>query len=125
MLLNSYFTIKKEIKNENGSEFHIALNPQHEVYQGHFPGDPICPGVCSIQTIRECAEVVVGTKLTISGVSQCRFSELLTPAKNIDLKLNLTLEKSAEDGYKVIASIASEDGQTLFLEYKGEYALQA
>lgn len=125
MLLNSYFTIKKEIKNENGSEFHIALNPQHEVYQGHFPGDPICPGVCSIQTIRECAEVVLGTKLTISAVSQCRFSELLTPAKNIDLQLKMTLEKSAEDGYKVIASIASEDGQTLFLEYKGEYALQA
>ncbi len=123
MLLNSYFTIKEEIKNENGSEFHIALNPQHEVYQGHFPGDPICPGVCSIQTIRECAERVAGCPLTISAVSQCRFSELLTPVKNIDLLLKLALEKSAENGYKVVASIFSEDGQTLFLEYKGEYSL--
>lgn len=125
MLLNSYFTIKEEIKHEQGSDFHIALNPQHEVYQGHFPGDPICPGVCSIQTIRECAEVVLGRKLTINTVSQCRFSELLTPAKNIDLLLKLSLEQGVDDTYKVVASIASEDEQTLFLEYKGEYALQS
>lgn len=125
MLLNSYFTIKEEIKNETGSDFHIALNPQHEVYQGHFPNDPICPGVCSIQTIRECAELVLGRQLTISAVSQCRFSELLTPVKNIDLIVKLALEKSAEDSYKAIASISSEDGQTLFLEYKGEYSLQS
>lgn len=125
MLLNSYFTINEEIKNESGSDFRIALNPQHEVYQGHFPGDPICPGVCSIQTIRECAEVALGAKLTISAVSQCRFSELLTPAKNINLFLKLALEKGADDSYKVVASIASEDGETLFLEYKGEYTLQS
>lgn len=125
MLLNSYFTINEEIKNETGSDFRIALNPQHEVYQGHFPGDPICPGVCSIQTIRECAEVALGAKLTISAVSQCRFSELLTPAKNINLFLKLALEKGADDSYKVVASIASEDGETLFLEYKGEYTLQS
>lgn len=125
MLLNSYFTIKEEVKTENGSDFHIALNPQHQVYQGHFPGDPICPGVCSIQTIRECAELALGAKLTISTVSQCRFSELLTPTKNVDLLLKMTLDKSAEGIVKVVASILPEDGETPFLEYKGEYTLQS
>lgn len=121
MLLDTYFTIKEEKKNDSGSDFLISLNPNHQVYQGHFPGDPICPGVCSIQTIRECAEVALTQKVVISAISQCRFSELLTPVKNTELLVKLSFDKSGDDVIKVIASILSPDAQTSFLEYKGEY----
>lgn len=124
MLLNKYFTIRERRKDETGSNFLISLNPDHQVYQGHFPGDPICPGVCSIQMIRECAEIVLGQRLTIGTVSQCRFMELLTPSKNKDLLLKLTLSKAEEGMVKAVASILSDDAQTSFLEYKGEYSPQ-
>ena len=124
MLLNKYFTIRERREDETGSNFLISLNPDHQVYQGHFPGDPICPGVCSIQMIRECAEIVIGQRLTISTVSQCRFMELLTPSKNKDLLLKLTLSKAEEGMVKAVASILSDDAQTSFLEYKGEYSPQ-
>ncbi|MBR5695062.1 MAG: 3-hydroxylacyl-ACP dehydratase [Paludibacteraceae bacterium] len=124
MLLNKYFTIRERREDETGSNFLISLNPDHQVYQGHFPGDPICPGVCSIQMIRECAEIVLGQRLTIGTVSQCRFMELLTPSKNKDLLLKLTLSKAEEGMVKAVASILSDDAQTSFLEYKGEYSPQ-
>lgn len=124
MLLDRYFSIKEEKKNESGSEFLITLNPDHQVYQGHFPGDPICPGVCSIQMIRECAEISLEKSLTISAISQCRFSELLTPAKNKELLLRLTLNDKGDGTVGVIASLLSDDAQTSFLEYKGDYSLQ-
>ena len=124
MLLNKYFTIRERREDETGSNFLISLNPDHQVYQGHFPGDPICPGVCSIQMIRECAEIVLGQRLTIGTVSQCRFMELLTPSKNKDLLLKLTLNKAEEGMVKAVASILSDDAQTSFLEYKGEYSPQ-
>lgn len=124
MLLNKYFTIRERREDETGSNFLISLNPDHQVYQGHFPGDPICPGVCSIQMIRECAEIVLGQRLTIGTVSQCRFMELLTPSKNKDLLLKLTLCKAEEGMVKAVASILSDDAQTSFLEYKGEYSPQ-
>lgn len=123
MLQDRYFTIKEGKKIESGSEFLITLNPNHQVYQGHFPGDPICPGVCSIQMIRECAEVSFGKKLTIGSISQCRFSELLTPAKNTELLLRLALNDKGDGTVGVIASLLSDDAQTSFLEYKGEYSL--
>ncbi|MBO7506704.1 MAG: hydroxymyristoyl-ACP dehydratase [Paludibacteraceae bacterium] len=124
MLLDRYFSIKEGKKNESGSEFLITLNPDHQVYQGHFPGDPICPGVCSIQMIRECAEISMGKRLTISAISQCRFSELLTPAKNKELLLRMTLNDKGDGTVGVIASLLSDDAQTSFLEYKGDYSLQ-
>lgn len=123
MLQDRYFTIKEGRENESGSEFLITLNPDHQVYQGHFPGDPICPGVCSIQMIRECAEVSLGKKLTIGSISQCRFSELLTPTKNEELLLKLTLNDKGDGTVGVIASLLSDDAQTSFLEYKGDYSL--
>lgn len=123
MLQDRYFTIKEGRKNESGSEFLIALNPDHQVYQGHFPGDPICPGVCSIQMIRECAEVSLGKKLTIGSISQCRFSELLTPTKNKELLLRLVLNDKGDGTVGVVASLLSDDAQTSFLEYKGDYSL--
>lgn len=122
MLLNSYFSIKETKKNDEGYEFLIALNPNHQVYRGHFPGDPICPGVCSIQTIRECAESVLNRKLTISSVSQCRFLELLTPSKNIDLLVKIALDDEVDGLIKARASVSTVDGQTVFLDYKGEYS---
>lgn len=122
MLLNSYFSIKETKKNDEGYDFLIALNPNHQVYQGHFPGDPICPGVCSIQTIRECAESVLNRKLTISSVSQCRFLELLTPSKNIDLLVKIAFDDEVDGLIKAHASVSTVDGQTVFLDYKGEYS---
>lgn len=124
MLLDRYFSIKEGKKNESCSEFLITLNPDHQVYQGHFPGDPICPGVCSIQMIRECAEISMEKRLTISAISQCRFSELLTPAKNKELLLRMTLNDKGDGTVGVIASLLSDDAQTSFLEYKGDYSLQ-
>ena len=124
MLLDRYFSIKEGKKNESGSEFLITLNPDHQVYQGHFPGDPICPGVCSIQMVRECAEISMGKRITISAISQCRFSELLTPAKNKELLLRMTLNDKGDGTVGVIASLLSDDAQTSFLEYKGDYSLQ-
>ena len=36
----------------------IALLPDADVYRGHCPHKPVCPGVCNIETIRECAEML-------------------------------------------------------------------
>ena len=31
--------------------FSLELNPEHPVYEGHFPGNPVVPGVCQVQMI--------------------------------------------------------------------------
>ena len=36
--------------------YEIRLNPSHPIYQAHFPGEPITPGVCIIQIAKELLE---------------------------------------------------------------------
>ena len=99
------------------------MNPYHEIYNGHFPGMPICPGVCNIQTIRECAELELDRRLTINSISQCRFSALIVPTENAQLRLNLNITKKNESDneWNVICNITSIDEEISFVEYKGSY----
>ena len=47
MLLNKYFTIHSVERRDEDTIFHVTLNPNHEIYRGHFQGNPISPGVCT------------------------------------------------------------------------------
>ena len=124
MLAESFFSIDRKLKNEEGNVFiDITMNPNHEIYNGHFPGMPICPGVCNIQTIRECAELELDRRLTINSISQCRFSALIVPTENAQLRLNLNITKKNESDneWNVICNITSIDEEISFVEYKGSY----
>ena len=123
MLIGNFFTIQETIQKEDATQYLTHLNPNHEIYNGHFPGDPICPGVCNVQTIRECAELETGKKLRIDTIQVCRFAALITPTNSPDLLITLKLEEK-DGNYSAVAQITSPDETTLYLEYKGTYSVE-
>ncbi len=96
----------------------VELLPDCDVYRGHFPGEPVCPGVCNMQMIKECTETVVGKSLHQSSVSQCRLTSLMTPAQCSTLDVRIDILSSSDDAYTVKASIS--DSNDTYMEYKGE-----
>lgn len=90
-----------------GATYHVAILPECNVYDGHFPGDPVCPGVCNMETIKECAVMLAGEQLRYTSIKQCRLTALATPTvcPEVDVEIILT-EK--ENGYAVQATIADE-----------------
>lgn len=124
MLSGDFFTIERISERGEETLFLTALNPHHKIFDGHFPGDPICPGVCNIQTIRECAEQKTGKKLRIDAIALCRFSALITPQACPQLLISLQLGDETEDTIPVTAKITSPDEQKIYLEYKGSYGIE-
>lgn len=122
MLNGDFYTIEKISEKDNATQYFTRLNADHDIYNGHFPGDPICPGVCNVQTIRECAELKLGKKLRIDAIAICRFSALITPNGSPELLITLELTPNDNLTYSAIAKITSPDEQTLYLEYKGTYS---
>lgn len=91
-LEGKYYTVLNVAsEDENTATYHVALLPDCDIYQGHFPGNPVCPGVCNIQTIKECAEKFTARQLRITFVKQCRLTTLATPAvcKELDVRVNV------------------------------------
>lgn len=117
LLQNKFYKVLGETRESAElSTFHLSVLPECEVYEGHFPGKPVCPGVCNIETIKECAMMLSGQSLRIRSIKQCRLLAVATPSAcpEIDVRVSLT---SVEQGYNVVARIVS--GETVYMEFNG------
>ena len=43
----------------------ITINSGHQIFEGHFPGQPVTPGVCMMQIIKELGEKWSNKKLML------------------------------------------------------------
>lgn len=119
MLKDDFFTIKGKESNGDGQvTYHVELNANHPIFKGHFPGNPISPGVCNIGMIKACTEEEVGYSLFIGNMKQCKFSHLITPTENKELDINLKLDASDSSAVKIVAAIVK--GDIKFMELKAE-----
>ncbi|WP_353097535.1 3-hydroxyacyl-ACP dehydratase [Empedobacter brevis] len=92
MLIPNLYTIKKSEKvDDSNFKVQIELNPNHEIFGGHFPNNPITPGVCMMQIIKELTERIVSKDLFLSKVSNVKFMATINPFKQAVLDLNLTI----------------------------------
>ncbi len=117
LLRGHYYKIDGWSTEEGETTFRVDLLPDCDVYRGHFPGKPVCPGVCNVQMLKECAEVLTGRRLTITAIRQCRFTAVASPGRCPWVDISLRAEPLAE-GYAVTARIAA--GSTTYLDFKGE-----
>ena len=59
----------------------VEFNVDHEIFKAHFPGNPIVPGVCSLEIIRQMATALLGGVIRIPSVKNMKFINVMTPAK--------------------------------------------
>lgn len=114
MLLNKYFTIDSVERKDEETIFHVTLNPEHEIYKGHFQGNPISPGVCTVEMVKECAQQITEEQLNFASIKNCRFISLLTPANETELQVHVNLTES-EDGYTIKADVNGQEQAYLTL----------
>ena len=117
MLIENYYKINDIVKEKGKAIFQVSLMQDCKVYEGHFPDEPVSPGVCNIQMIKECAEQVVGKSLFLNNLQQCRLTTLITPFVYPQLKVEISMEEK-EDIYKLKATIG-KDGD-IYIELKAE-----
>jgi len=97
MLLKDFYKVLSLEKKEHQHEAVILVNEKHEVFNGHFPGNPIMPGVCMMQIIKELAEEITGSKLVMQSLSNVKFMALINPEVTPELRLELDIT-TTEDG---------------------------
>ena len=112
-LIEDFYDIIAQREEDGATVFEVALRPDCKVYEGHFPEMPVAPGVCNLQMIRECAELVAGHPLMLGYIGQCRMTKLITPAECPKLDVTIRLE-----GENLQACITC--GEEVCLTLKGE-----
>ena len=114
MQLKDFYTVNNLAVAENLATAKITINKDHHIFKGHFPGNPVTPGVCMMQIIKELTEEVVGKKLMMKSSSNIKFMAIINPEKTPDLELTLDIVET-EEGYKVKNISSFEDTVALKL----------
>ena len=81
------------IKNVTGSEYY---------FPGHFPGQPVMPGVLIVEALAQCATILAnytekGSKAEVfffAGIDKARFKKPVTPGDSIRLIVEVDKVKS-------------------------------
>lgn len=73
-------------------------------FQGHFPGQPILPGVLILESMAQCCGILYGKSYTppegkkfmyyFGGVNNAKFKHMVVPGDRLDLKVTVMKHKS-------------------------------
>ena len=103
MLLNSFFEIVESSASADKLISVIRINAGHEIFKGHFPGNPVTPGVVQIQMVKEILANHYQKDLKLKTMSRCKLLRILNPGETP--LLHITMDISFEnDLMKVHAS---------------------
>ncbi|KAB1069028.1 3-hydroxyacyl-ACP dehydratase [Tamlana haliotis] len=118
MQLKDFYTVNDLLVDDAVTTAQITINKDHDIFKGHFPGNPVTPGVCMMQIIKELTEEVVGKKLFMQSSSNIKFMAIINPEKTPDLEIQLNITET-ETGYKVKNTTRFED--TVALKLSSSY----
>lgn len=118
-ILTDFYTLQSYEKAENGSyTAYIHLNKDHDIFKGHFPGNPVTPGVCMMQIVKELTEEFTASKLFLKTASNVKFMAIINPFETPDLKLHLDI---TEDEEVVKVKNTTSFGETIALKMSVSY----
>ena len=124
MLLNDLYTIDKIIPRDTGNTIlvEIRLNPDHDIFKGHFPGDPVLPGVCIIQILKEIVSRQMRMDLLIDKIISARFLSIIDPGADTVINFDLELESGTKDTH-ILCNASIYSGTKVFCRYKDTFKL--
>lgn len=84
----------------------LAVDADSDILKGHFPEQPVVPGACMLQTVKEILETTFNASLQLSKADNIKFLNMITP-DSTDLIMRISYQLTDND-IKVIAELAGE-----------------
>ena len=121
MFLNSLYTIKR-IHQEgdlNKISVLIKFNPSQEIFKGHFPGNPVLPGVCIVQILKEILMVKSDKKLILNYADSIKYLSFINPWVTSYVNFDMELKQVEDDNIFCSAILYFES--VVFCRFKGNF----
>lgn len=117
-ILNNFYELKSYESESKVFRAEITLNKDHEIFKGHFPGNPVTPGVCMMQIVKDLAEKFTGSKLFLKTASNVKFMAIINPFETPDLIMDLDINETEEE---IKVKNTTSFGETIALKLSVTY----
>jgi 3-hydroxyacyl-[acyl-carrier-protein] dehydratase len=95
LLLNNLYTIQSITESENQIEATIRLLADHAIFAGHFPGQPVLPGVCMMEMVAETMGIQQKNSFRITGAPLIKFLRMIDPRMNPLIRLEIKYQQTS------------------------------
>jgi 3-hydroxyacyl-[acyl-carrier-protein] dehydratase len=122
MLKNDFFYIQSVNDDHGVISAMLVINPVHEIFQGHFPGQPVVPGVCMMEMVKEVTETVTGREMFLQKADTIKFLSVIDPNINRNIQARITYVNGEDQLITFDATLFKED--IIYLKFKGEFVAE-
>jgi 3-hydroxyacyl-[acyl-carrier-protein] dehydratase len=115
LLLNNLYIIQSLSENDHQIQATIILAADHAIFKGHFPGQPVLPGVCMMEMVAEITGDHLKKSLRISGGPLIKFLRMIDPQINPVISLEI---KYIESGNSIQTNGKIFSGSDSFMKFQ-------
>jgi 3-hydroxyacyl-[acyl-carrier-protein] dehydratase len=112
ILKNNLYTALRTETRDGRLCYDLRLLPDSLIYQAHFPGEPITPGVCIIQMACELLQDHLGRPLQLTTVKNVKFLSVISPLETPEL--TYVFDKVQSDDTTIRTQITVRSSETEF-----------
>ena len=109
ILLNDFFSISNKEFSPTEIWAELFINADHKIFEGHFPGQPVVPGVCQMQMIKEIVEQVIGKETDLTSAVDMKFLAVIDPQRNNLVHATIKYDVDESGLIKIVASIYKDE----------------
>lgn len=118
MLLKKHFyTVESTSTESNTHKVVVKIDAKHSIFKGHFPQQPVVPGVCTIQMVKECLSDLLGKSIRYTSIPMCKFISSIIPS---DDPVELSIVVGSENSFQAVVSLNG----AVMLKMKANYTEQ-
>jgi len=118
MLRQPLFKISSINRREGQINADLQIDQQNEIFAGHFPDQPVVPGACMLQIVKEVLSDTLNANSGMVRAANIKFLSLVEPSAGT-LQLNITYQQGDSD-FKINAILSS--GDTACMKLQGVFA---
>lgn len=120
ILLNNFFTISEQAVSETDIKAELLIDTEHQIFTGHFPNQPVVPGVCMMQMIKEITELALEKQTNLIEAIELKFLAVINPQENNMVSAVIKYNTDEDGKIKINASIFKDE----LMHFKCKFSLQ-
>ena len=78
---------------DGSSKFVARVESKHKIFEGHFPGNPVVPGVCSLAMIKDCCSRLLSRPVRYDYIKEVKFLSAIIPTVHKELSVAIELDE--------------------------------
>lgn len=115
---DALFNINKIMHDDGNINATLDINKGCNIFNGHFPGQPVVPGACMLQIVKEVLEAALNTSLRLKKADNLKFMAVIDPENTQTVKLEVACKFTGDD-VNVIAKLVN--GDVVYFKLQGSF----